>query len=469
MAHWALPPHRHMSIALLGLLMLVVAIGAEAGSSSVNFLSRSIESSGNTIDHVSQRSLAEEDEHAEEGDHAEEGEHADEEHAHEDVLSILQWVGIFHFDEAAYTLTVRAPKEGESDSDDGHNHRLLSSSRLRSLQEENHTDHEEDSAHEDEDTHGDDNHTEGVDAHTEDEGHEEGYHFLMALVPVDSNGQDAIDEAMGVLEGLTGKENVIVELEDGDTIVPSRNHYFELYLANSSSTGSFVINITDDALHYALFLPASPSQVEVDGVHFLVGAEKEDVFPETVRLLNQESSTSSREGEKPWGQVIGATLLVNIITLIGVVFLVPTLATAVKDKTACQSLKDLASTKHVLWEDTPERKMFDIGMTSFACGALLATTVFLIIPEAISLVNSGAGDPEDPHAGHGHRMLQEDEEEGGTESWVFGACVLGGFLLPMFLASFFPHHHVHQLGPKTHEHAVVPSDEASGKLVYTIQ
>jgi hypothetical protein len=270
------------------------------------------------------------------------------------------------------------------------------------------------------------------------------------------------------LQSLEG-EDTIVALEDGDYIVPSKNHVYELFLADSNSTGTFTINITDStdsALHYALFLPANPSQVEVEGVHFLVDAEGKEVYPESVEVLEAESASSSAEseegsGEKPWGKVIGSTLLVNLITLIGVIFLIPAITTALKDKTLSQCLKDMVSKNHVFWEASASKTMFDICITAFACGALLATTVFLIIPEAFSLVNAGPPEEgEDPHAGH--RMLQDDHsehegEEGESKVWVFGTCILGGFLLPMFLASFFPHH------THTHQHAAVPSDETSGK------
>jgi zinc transporter ZupT len=77
---------------------------------------------------------------------------------------------------------------------------------------------------------------------------------------------------------------------------------------------------------------------------------------------------------------------------------------------------------------------------SFACGALLATTVFLLIPEALVLLSGGH---EEEHEDE-HRFLEgEEEEEGeGEATWKFGISVLAGYFIPFIFSGFFPHSHV---------------------------
>ncbi|CAB9496170.1 Zinc transporter ZIP4 [Seminavis robusta] len=277
----------------------------------------------------------------------------------------------------------------------------------------------------------------------------EEYHFLMALIPVSGDGQDGIEQAIGIVSDMSKHEDAIMDVSDGDTIIPSTDNAYEMLLVGES-VGALSINITQQydtvngTVHFVLFLPGNPSQVEAAEQHFLVDEQGGEVWPETIKVLQKTASTSDpREGkDKPWGTVIGATLLVNLVTLSGVIFLVPTLSTAFRRDSFKEVSKRLWTSADPIMENVENRRVFDMGITSFACGALLATTFFLIVPEAMFLVNS-RGEEEDPHAGHDHRMLQEDSHEGhdhGDSTWIFGTCVLAGFLLPMFLASFFPHH-----------------------------
>lgn len=149
------------------------------------------------------------------------------------------------------------------------------------------------------------------------------------------------------------------------------------------------------------------------------GAEEEELF------LEGDGTTS-----KPWGEVIVASLLINLVTLIGVFF-----------------LSGEFFAKHVLKRDIMESPYY-VAFThnvvpSFACGALMATTVFLVLPESLALITAHFA------GGHGdeHRFLEEEheeEEEVNAEAavaWRFGACIISGFLLPVFTSFIFPHNH----------------------------
>ena len=154
---------------------------------------------------------------------------------------------------------------------------------------------------------------------------------------------------------------------------------------------------------------------------------------------------------KPWVSVIAFTLLVNLATLSGVLFLIPML-----------SRKARGWVKSVFWnkalpEPTPQNNepenmkggstFLDVSIPSFASGALLATSVFLMIPESLYLIQSFVAESEEELDGDAHRRFLEGEESevhdehSGEFSpkalWQFGASLLGGFMLPMLFNLLF--------------------------------
>ena len=99
------------------------------------------------------------------------------------------------------------------------------------------------------------------------------------------------------------------------------------------------------------------------------------------------------DNQKPWGLVIGFTILVNLATLSGVLlFLIPVLS-----RKACAWVRSVfyneALPETTSSQEDPEKKdeggnFLDIAIPSFASGALLATSVFLIIPEGLYIIQS---------------------------------------------------------------------------------
>ena len=160
---------------------------------------------------------------------------------------------------------------------------------------------------------------------------------------------------------------------------------------------------------------------------------------------------------KPWGLVIGFTLLVNLATLTGVLFLIPMLS-----RKARAWVKSVFSNEAL--PETPEKKenvgsstFLNIAIPSFASGALLAMAVFLVIPEALYLIQSflnESGEEHDDHDEDAHRRFLEEEEGHGEEHdehageltpaaiWRFGASLLGGFMLPMLFDLLLPRNRV---------------------------
>lgn len=164
-----------------------------------------------------------------------------------------------------------------------------------------------------------------------------------------------------------------------------------------------------------------------------------------------EDHADSSPGNKPWGQVIGASLLIMVVTFSGLLVL---------GFVSCFQRLQAASPeqKKSFWH-----RLHHQIIPSFASGALLATTVFLLIPEGFELLEgnhgheriegyASAAPEEEHHDDHDEddhrrfrRVLQTDAEEHHDEAdshngaaWRLGASLLGGFLVPILLGAIFP-------------------------------
>jgi len=174
------------------------------------------------------------------------------------------------------------------------------------------------------------------------------------------------------------------------------------------------------------------------------------------------------EGSKPWGAMIGFTLVVNLATLSGVVFLIPVISrnarkwvkSFFRDK-AIPSPDGAVEAPAAVAQKTSEEDEYirgnfiDISIPSFAGGALISTAIFLVIPESLYLIQSHlTKDSEDIHV---HRLLEQVTEDEHSEHegeiipdaiWRFGASLIGGFMLPMLLDVLFPRNKKHYDGDK---------------------
>ncbi|KAL7535526.1 hypothetical protein ACHAXR_006543, partial [Thalassiosira sp. AJA248-18] len=173
---------------------------------------------------------------------------------------------------------------------------------------------------------------------------------------------------------------------------------------------------------------------------------------EAEEFSSSSSANESQEDKLPWGQVIGATLLVNLAALSGCLIVV---MTAVQ-RGLLKFRSGDGTVSHAHSKLIGHGLLFDICIPAFAVGALVATAVFLIFPEALHLIEGGHGDAhddhsdheeeadaQDDHSGHDHRYLQEDEHAGHDDSSEsvnaakFGCAILGGFLLPLAFSICF--------------------------------
>ncbi|KAJ1634077.1 Zinc/iron permease [Pavlovales sp. CCMP2436] len=146
-----------------------------------------------------------------------------------------------------------------------------------------------------------------------------------------------------------------------------------------------------------------------------------------VRAAEDDAEHSGHDGHddhddhtsRPWGLALGAAVVVNIITLLGVASL-----------SAPSMRQGLVRAQTVTYS------------SGFAAGALLSACFFLMFPESIQLINTAdyhAGETAEEHAGHDDRRAlralaeEEHEEHAGEISvdaiWRWGACILAGFAL----------------------------------------
>lgn len=147
------------------------------------------------------------------------------------------------------------------------------------------------------------------------------------------------------------------EVEAGETFAPTEDACFEFHFNTSDPDSRFHITTTATTA-IAIFTAHNPSEFERD-THYLLDEDGHDA--EGVAFLPEAEAEAA---SKPYGTVIGASLLINLCTLIGVILLLPCLRGP--------------STKN------PEA--FSVVANSFAAGTLLACAFYLILYESNHLV-----------------------------------------------------------------------------------
>lgn len=201
-------------------------------------------------------------------------------------------------------------------------------------------------------------------------------------------------------------------------------------------------------------------------------------------FLNSKRYIEEDHGKsKPWGKVIGFSLLINLATLTGVLLLIPAISRqagawlrsicwnkAVPDPTPKLDENGIVILEQDQTEiderQTAHRKedrwhLLDIFIPSFASGALLSTSIFLVIPDALSLIQTHISADEEATYSN---VTALDEEHHTAEFkpaavWRFGASLLGGFLLPLFLDALFSNKQDHYEGDRDQNESLVSDEE----------
>jgi len=157
-----------------------------------------------------------------------------------------------------------------------------------------------------------------------------------------------------------------------------------IYTVNTASTA-----------HVAFFTEHFPTEFESDA-HYLKDDHGDDIepvaeLPEAAAPSPPPSSHDDHD-DAEWGASLLSAILVNIVTLVGVILAVPALNRLYKENAA----------------------VLDGVLFAFAAGALLACAFFLLLFEATHLVGEGWTEEVDT-------------------LWRWGTMVLAGFLLPSVL------------------------------------
>lgn len=175
----------------------------------------------------------------------------------------------------------------------------------------------------------------------------------MVILPTTGTSEDALRS----LE--TGAESAFattcVDAQVGTVLTPAPGACYQLNFNAKLHTSIFEIDTTGVGA-IAVFAEHFPIEFERD-MHYFKDVAGEDVEP--VAEL-----PAADEPEKPYGEVIGASFLVMVCTLIGVVFFSPIFAQLAKD--------NMSATMAV--------------MSAFAAGALLACSFYLMLYEATHLI-----------------------------------------------------------------------------------
>jgi len=173
------------------------------------------------------------------------------------------------------------------------------------------------------------------------------------------------------------------DVQHAGVITPASSACYKLVFNQDIWQSVFKIDASS-ATAVAFFTEHVPTEFEATA-HYLKDASGEDIEP--VAELPEKSEATA--DDKPWGAVIGASIIVNLITLIGVILVIPVIKKAATD--------------HI---DAFQGLLF-----GFSGGAIIAAAVFLLMFEATHLVGAGWTKEVD--------VL-----------WRWGTCILAGFVLP---------------------------------------
>uniref|UniRef100_A0A7S2P8A9 Uncharacterized protein n=1 Tax=Zooxanthella nutricula TaxID=1333877 RepID=A0A7S2P8A9_9DINO len=219
----------------------------------------------------------------------------------------------------------------------------------------------------------------------------------LAILPATA----ATAEALGALskEGAHALAEDCVAVPAGGALTPKEDACYSLQFDVHSSQSLYTVNASD-VNFLAFFAEHLPTEFESDMHYFkdsvggdvepaaeLPEKEKQRSCPE-LPLAAQGMAAKGLTGEE-WAGSFGAALIVNIVTLVGVVLAVPGISRLAK----------------------AYANAFEGILSAFAAGTLLACALFLLLFEATHFIATGW-------------------EEEVAQLWRWGTMALAGFILP---------------------------------------
>ncbi len=163
--------------------------------------------------------------------------------------------------------------------------------------------------------------------------------------------------------GDAALETACTTIKTRNSVLTPESGCFTLQFDNAWHTSSFKIDTTGVAA-VSIFTQHVPKEFERD-THYLKDVNGDDVEP--VASLPETVTTKK---SKPWSDAIGAAIIVNIVTLSGVIFLSPSVAKKQKAY--------------------PE--VVSCIINAFAAGALISVAFYLMLYEATHLIKPAGSD-----------------------------------------------------------------------------
>ena len=203
---------------------------------------------------------------------------------------------------------------------------------------------------------------------------------LVALpaTSITEEGLHALEE-----QGEEALNLTCTELQNGGTIIPATNTCYKLIFKQSVWQSLYNVDASS-VTGIAFFTEHVPTEFEATA-HYLKDDHGHDIEPKAT--LPETSGTATTTAETEWAAPMLASLLVNMVTFIGVILLFP-------------PVKRLSA-----------NPFFGAVLFAFAAGALLACAFFLLLFEATHLVATGWTAEVD--------VL-----------WRWGAMILAGMVVP---------------------------------------
>jgi len=183
-------------------------------------------------------------------------------------------------------------------------------------------------------------------------------------------------------EGEHALEETCTVLDLGGVITPMEHACYQLRFAENLWQSLYIVDASGTTA-VAFFTEHFPTEFE-STAHYLKDSNGEDVEP-----MAELPEAAPAGNDADWGGSIGAAILVNVVTLIGVILTMPGISTFAND----------------------HAELVEGVLAAFAAGALLACAFFLLLFESTHLIAVGWKDEVD--------VL-----------WRWGTMVLVGFLLP---------------------------------------
>jgi zinc transporter ZupT len=135
---------------------------------------------------------------------------------------------------------------------------------------------------------------------------------------------------------------------------------------------------------------------------------------------------------KPLGDAVAAALMIQLLTFSGLLVVGLTVTYRRKRRRRYRNRTD------TVWQ-----YFVDLIVPSFAVGSMLAATVFLIIPEAMDLLQGRRHDIDrlqQPQSSQDeyYEVMELVRAREKKSTWMFGTALICGFLFPMLLSAICP-------------------------------